>query len=308
MGYSAPELTTEGMSVSADLYTVGRTLAVLSFDFSGYTNQFKEVLPERATVPLLRRYESYDRFLRRATHHDPSARFDSAEEMAEQLLGVLREIVAVEDGVPHPAESARFAAAPTEFGELVAHQGQLVPLTPSPEEAAAALPAPRTDLPAWTRGRAALAGGRFAAARAAFDEVYSLLPGELPPKLALAAAAELDGDHEAAGRYYALVRAVDHGRFDAAFGLARTYLVVGEAERAQRLLREVAGDPPPEAPSEPRRRSRWRTFVSGLAAALLPVPPRRIPPEPAWQRIEARLHEVYDRLGPPVPAGKDPTP
>ncbi|HMC08600.1 MAG TPA: serine/threonine protein kinase, partial [Actinomycetota bacterium] len=37
-GYSAPEIASEGPSVASDIYTVGRTLAVLSFDFVGYTS------------------------------------------------------------------------------------------------------------------------------------------------------------------------------------------------------------------------------------------------------------------------------
>ena len=309
VGYMAPEVSTQGMSVAADLYTVGRTLAVLSFDFTGYTSGFRETLPTRADVPLLRQYESYDRFLRRATHPDPAARFGSAEEMAEQLLGVLREVVAEETGIPRPAESTVFFTATAGFGEVVTHHGELIPLRPTAEEVAAALPEPRGELPVWTRGRDALADGRVAEARAAFDEVYAALPGELAPQLALAAAAEFDDDPMAAAEHYARVWRTDHGRFDAACGLARADLVLGDAERAQVVLRAATGAAPSGDPSGPprRRRAPWRSFVSGLADALLPVPRLRPPPGPAWQRIEARLHEVYDRLGPPVPAGKDPT-
>jgi hypothetical protein len=297
------------MSVAADLYTVGRTLAVLSFDFVGYSSGFREALPNRADVPLLRQYESYDRFLRRATHPDPAARFGSAEEMAEQLLGVLREVVAHETGIPRPAESTVFFPGTAGFGEVVTHYGELVPLRPTAEEVAAALPEPRGELPAWTRGRDALANGRVAEARAAFDEVYTALPGELAPQLALAAAAELDNDPMAAAGRYARVWQTDHGRFDAAYGLARADLALGDADRAQVVLRAVTGAAPPaDPPGPPRRRLvPWRSFVSGVADALLPVPRLRTPPVPAWHRIEARLHDVYDRLGPPVPAGKDPT-
>jgi serine/threonine-protein kinase PknG len=47
--------------------------------------------------------------LRRATHRDPDQRFGSAGEMAEQLTGVLREVLAVADGVPRPAFSSLFS-------------------------------------------------------------------------------------------------------------------------------------------------------------------------------------------------------
>ena len=52
-GYQAPELATLGPSVGSDLYTVGRTLAVLSFDFGGFSTKYAASLPDRADVPLL---------------------------------------------------------------------------------------------------------------------------------------------------------------------------------------------------------------------------------------------------------------
>src|SRR5439155_26576731 len=57
----------------------------------------------------------------------------------------------------------------------------------------------------WFRGVAALVQRRADAACASFDTVYSTLPGEAAPKLALAAASECAGQDEPAGRYYALV-------------------------------------------------------------------------------------------------------
>lgn len=67
-GYRVPEdeLPGPGPSISADLYSVGWTLAVLSFDF-GFIREHPHSLPPRHEVPLLQRFESYDRFLRRAT-------------------------------------------------------------------------------------------------------------------------------------------------------------------------------------------------------------------------------------------------
>ena len=72
-GYQAPELATDGPSISSDLYTVGRTLAVLSFDFTGFTSRYADKLPDPADVPLLAAEESYYRLLRRATHPQPDA-------------------------------------------------------------------------------------------------------------------------------------------------------------------------------------------------------------------------------------------
>nr|WP_245833817.1 serine/threonine-protein kinase [Streptomyces aidingensis] len=108
IGYQAPEVAELGPSVASDLYTVARTLAVLTFDFRGYTGEYADSLPEPEEVAVFRRYESFYRLLVRATDPDPHRRFASAEEMAEQLTGVLREIAAMHSGRPRPAVSPLF--------------------------------------------------------------------------------------------------------------------------------------------------------------------------------------------------------
>ncbi|WP_432103921.1 tetratricopeptide repeat protein [Streptomyces sp. bgisy091] len=108
VGYQAPEVAETGPSVASDLYTVARTLAVLTFDFQGYTNVFVDSLPDPDNIEVFRRYESFYRLLVRATDPDPARRFSSADEMAEQLTGVLREVVALQTGRPRPALSTLF--------------------------------------------------------------------------------------------------------------------------------------------------------------------------------------------------------
>ncbi|WP_444545144.1 tetratricopeptide repeat protein [Streptomyces hiroshimensis] len=108
VGYQAPEVAEVGPSVASDLYTVARTLAVLTFDFQGYTNVFRDRLPEPEHIEVFSRYESFYRLLVRATDPDPARRFASAEEMADQLTGVLREVVALQTGRPRPALSTLF--------------------------------------------------------------------------------------------------------------------------------------------------------------------------------------------------------
>ncbi|MFD4508160.1 tetratricopeptide repeat protein [Streptomyces sp. NPDC058457] len=108
VGYQAPEVAEYGPSVASDLYTVARALALLTFDFPGYTTTFVDSLPDPADVPVFSRYESFHRLLVRATDPDPGNRFSSAAEMSDQLLGVLREIVASQTGKPRPALSSIF--------------------------------------------------------------------------------------------------------------------------------------------------------------------------------------------------------
>ncbi|GIH11949.1 serine/threonine-protein kinase PknG [Rugosimonospora africana] len=142
-GYQAPEdeLAGIGPSIGSDLYTVGRSLAVLSFDFTGFSTRYARSLPAPADVPLLAAQESYYRLLRRATNTDPDRRFASAGEMAEQLTGVLREILSARDGIPRPAASGQFTPERRAFG--VPADAAVAPL--SGPEVAAALPLPLVD-------------------------------------------------------------------------------------------------------------------------------------------------------------------
>ena len=110
VGYQAPEIATDGVSPASDLYTVARSLAVLTFDFQGFSTVYRDTLPGPEDVEVFDRYESFYRLLVRATDPDPDKRFSSAQEMAEQLTGVLREILALQDNRPRPALSTLFGA------------------------------------------------------------------------------------------------------------------------------------------------------------------------------------------------------
>ncbi|MET7937564.1 tetratricopeptide repeat protein [Streptomyces sp. NPDC005322] len=125
VGYQAPEISETGPSIASDLYTVARTLAVLTFDFQGYTNVFADSLPDPENIEVFRRYESFYRLLVRATDPDPGRRFASAQEMADQLTGVLREVVALQTGRPRPALSTLFGPETRVVDtELFAEDGQ----------------------------------------------------------------------------------------------------------------------------------------------------------------------------------------
>ncbi|KAA9149619.1 protein kinase [Amycolatopsis acidicola] len=145
-GYQAPEVGKELPSPLSDIYTVGRSLAVMTFPFDFHT-AYRTSLPTPDEVPLLAEHESFYRLLLRATNRDPVLRFSSAEEMREQLEGVFREVAAAQDGQPRPGASTEFTPERRTFG---------VRGTPTGEEVAAALPVPRVDLA--DPGAAVLAG------------------------------------------------------------------------------------------------------------------------------------------------------
>ena len=62
-------------------------------------------LPAVDDTPLFQRYDSLYRVLAKATATNPDDRFQSADELRDQLLGVLREVVAVDSGVAAAAHS-----------------------------------------------------------------------------------------------------------------------------------------------------------------------------------------------------------
>jgi len=115
-GYSAAEAG-EGPTIVSDLYTVGRTLAVLLMEFR-FQSVYETTLPPPEEQPVLAEHESLYRFLLKATAVDPARRFQNADEMADQLGGVLREVVA---GTvpPRPTESVAFG------GDVLALRGDL---------------------------------------------------------------------------------------------------------------------------------------------------------------------------------------
>ena len=116
VGYQAPEIAAAGPSIASDLFTVARTLAVLCFDFRGYQSTYRFTLPPQESVPLLARYDSLYRFLLVGTAPNPDDRFQSAEEMADQLYGVLREIVADQEGRAVPAAPSKLFSGPLRGG------------------------------------------------------------------------------------------------------------------------------------------------------------------------------------------------
>ncbi|MGH3881628.1 MAG: tetratricopeptide repeat protein [Actinophytocola sp.] len=302
IGYQAPEIASAGPSISSDLYTIGRTLAVMTFPFD-FQREHQTTLPTAADEPMLAEFESYDRLLRRAVAHDPNARFTSAEEMKDQLTGVLREVLAAEDGLPRPGASTEFTPERRSFGirtepgtplDLAAIVEMLpVPRVDGTDPAAAFLATVTSTEPAalieelrtapqstvevrlriarahielgdvatarrlldelardsrdldrawlidWHRGLAALSVGDTTVARDRFDRVYSAIPGEAAPKLAIALCAEAAGDHRAADRYYRTVWRTDRAYVSAAFGLARALLALGERLEAVDVLSSV---------------------------------------------------------------------
>jgi serine/threonine-protein kinase PknG len=305
-GYQAPEIAWTGPTVASDVYTVGRTLAALVTDIPQERGRFVEKLPGPATVPVFAEHESLYRAIVRATDPAPERRFSSMDEMADQLTGVLHEIVAAETGVANPRRSSYFSpqrmiygverdvpldpanviaalhvpvvdpndpgaavlattsgTAPAQLDQALhlamggARQGDSssveIPLrlvrasleTGSVTDARSRLIELESTTPGdwrlkWYGGQCALLEGEFDKAAADFDAVLAMLPGELAPKLAIAATAEMRDARDDALRFYETVWRTEHSYYSAAFGLARQHMLVGDRANAIAALDQVA--------------------------------------------------------------------
>ena len=328
VGYSAPEAGA-GPTPASDLYTVGRTLAVLLTDIRGFSSDHRYSLPSPAEEPKFAGQESLYRFLLKSTAENADDRFETAEEMAEQLLGVLREVVAVQTGTPRPGTALLFGAdllaldAGNEM-EPVEPQykhlpGPAIDIADSAAQAvsgASAMAEPSRRVAAlrlaagqfpksrearlrlaealadvgefseaeellkklgeedawdwrvlWFQGRMRLAQAKPDEARKMFDQVYFDLPGEIAPKLALALAAELNGNLEVAVKMYNLVSRTDPAYASSVFGLARCHFKNGDRAAAVAALDRV---PPSSALYLRARIEATRMFVrQGNAAPKL---------------------------------------
>lgn len=245
IGFQAPEVATLGPSVASDLYTIGRTLAVLTLDFRGYQSTHQHSLPNPVEHPALDRWPSFHRFLLKATAPNPDDRFQSAAELGDQLLGVLREVAAVSTGQPQPGASSHFAGVPAD--------GEVPALTIDPSDPAAAF---LTTLPAGDPAGALAAIADALAAGQIADTVEVRLrraqalaaTGDPAGALALLAAVEAEDPWEwravwvrgtlalAAGDVDAAGAAFDRCRFEVPGELAPQLAAAMMAERAGDLV------------------------------------------------------------------------
>jgi serine/threonine-protein kinase PknG len=262
VGYQAPEIAADGPSPSSDLYTVGRALAVLTFEFTGYTGTYQHTLPDPATVPLLAQQESFYRLLRRATNPDPGRRFASAGDMAEQLTGVLREVLAAGDGTPRPAFSSLFSpelqAVGAEAGEMDGSEwASDVTARPPAAQIVAGLPVPQVDITDPAAGYLATLG--------------TLDPAQITATLSAAV-------HGEAGTPPAVAESAE-----TRLALARALIVTGALGDAGKTLAELAAQDSAD----------WRiTWYQGLRELASGQP----------AKAQAAFDAVYDALpGEPAP-------
>ncbi|HHV21777.1 MAG TPA: protein kinase [Propionibacterium sp.] len=134
VGYQAPEVPRQGTSIASDIYTIGRTLLVLCYEFRGYQTTYLHSLPEPADTPLFQQYDSLYWLLAKCCAPNPDDRFGSADELRAQALGVLREVVALkEPGAAQTTATSLYFANPAASTERMTWD-ELPSLKPDPSD------------------------------------------------------------------------------------------------------------------------------------------------------------------------------
>lgn len=255
-GFQAPEVAAVGPSVASDVFTIGRTLAVLVMEFRGYQSTYIDSLPSVDETPVFQRYDSLYRVLAKATAKDPNDRFQSVDELRDQLLAVLRQVVATNgNGAPASVStpSALFGA-PTASGATLAWNELPSLLVDASDPAAAWLAGVSIDDPAQrltaldgapeettevklARARAAIDAARFDLADAAINHLLNDDPWEWRAVWLSGLAALARRDPAAATAAFNTVVSQVPGELAPKLALALACEQAGELEVAQGLYR-----------------------------------------------------------------------
>lgn len=258
VGFQAPEVPTAGPSVASDIFTIGRTLLVLSADVPGYQSSYEYSVPPAEELPAFAAQDSLYRLLLKCCATNPNDRFASAEELRQQMLGVLREVVASRrPGVGSASASSALFESPSVAGQGLAYQG-LPRLRPDPEDAQADLLERVADEPAplrlaslnkapeatvgvlLARGLTALELGRTAEVNVAWKAILDADPWEWRGIWLSGLAALAAKDHEAAQSAFNAVYGQLPGELAPKLALAVACELGKEYELAEVLYRICA--------------------------------------------------------------------
>jgi serine/threonine-protein kinase PknG len=312
IGYQAPEVPTEGVSIASDVYTIGRTLLVLAMEFRGYQSTYATSLPPLEETPLFQRHDSFHRLVAKACAPDPEDRFATVAELRVQLHGVLREVVAADrtEAAQLAAPSLHFSAPDAAGSELSWRDLPRLVADPSdpqagwlatldiedpPARLAALRAAPgRSPEVLLALGFTALLADRTDEVGSATDELLAADPWEWRAVWLQGLAALADGDGAAAQAAFNAVYGQVPGELAPKLALALSCESTGELDLAERLYavcaRTDAAYVPPAAFALARIRATRGSARDAVGALdLVPVTSRAYP--------EARAHRAAALIG-----------
>jgi serine/threonine-protein kinase PknG len=239
VGYSAPEAG-EGPTPVSDLYTVGRSLAVLLTDIHGFSSDHRYTLPSPQEEPRFAQHESLYRCLLKATAENPDDRFESADEMTEQILGVLREVVALESGTIRPGSSLYFS------GDLLAFESgnEMEPV--KPEYRYLPMAAMNTTDPAFQGVSNANMLPDLRKRATALNAISGKSPKSREARIRLADTLAEIGKHDDAEKMLAALAQEDPWDWRVLWFQGRGRLIRGDAAGAQKFFDQVYFDLPGE--------------------------------------------------------------
>lgn len=119
-GFQAPEIMETGPTPATDVYTVGRTLAVLTAEIGRDRGRYIDAVPTPDDEPVFAEHEFFYRLLMRCLDPDPDQRYPTADALARGLRSILRGIVSARTGTPHPAISTLFSPPRSTYGTALA--------------------------------------------------------------------------------------------------------------------------------------------------------------------------------------------
>jgi serine/threonine-protein kinase PknG len=290
-GFFAPEAV-RTPSHETDLYSICRTLAwmvtLMELDAPPFG------MPPSEHYQAFRDHLALYRLLVKGTHPNPERRFHSAEDLGDQLAGILRLMSGGAPGIPvtsrlfvsntltatgrlGPVAEAALderdsAIDVLRSGDRALRSGnstgaigffnqalrvnshsvdgylRLADVLIERGEVALALAeiakaqrvAPGNWKIAWYTGRVLEAQGDLVAAADQYNELISELPGELPPRQALARVRARQGDDTTAMGFYAEVLRADPGNIEAILGMTTSLLNLQRWDEVAHVLNGIS--------------------------------------------------------------------
>jgi len=318
VGYQAPEVAELGVSAASDIYTIGRTLVVLTMEFRGYQTTFLNTLPAQDTVPVFQRYDSFYRLVAKACAPNRDDRFVSADELRSQMVGVLREVVALDRGSGAAATTVSSllfdvptpGVEPDDWRNLPAMRrdphdpqtGWLTTVSGSPEERLATLKraAVRTTEVLLEQARTALDANRPDVAESTAGELLSADPWEWRAVWIQGLAALERGDSRAAQAAFNAVYGQVPGELAPKLALAQASEQAGDGAVAENLYVACARTDATYVPMSAFGLARIRAArsdVEGAVAAYRLVPVQ----SSAYRTARAGLAELLTKANRGLP-------